>query len=118
MARGAEKRKKTQPKKTRRPPRKSTMKKGRFKLVCCETLGVVLLNLFMMFSEMGIRLGFLRAARRGKSENENAYASACTLFSVLFFLVGVAQIWYFAFKGKQHLEAHHLIDTGLRKKRK
>jgi len=70
-----------------------------------EVIGTPLFNLFLLFTEMGIRLGYIKALRR--NIEPNPYSAACTVFSLICFVIGMIQLWYFVFNGKKHMEYYH-----------
>jgi hypothetical protein len=80
-------------------------KKPRNHTLLCEILGTPVFNLFLLFTEMGIRLGYVKALSR--NIEPNPYSAACTVFSVICFVVGMLQFWYFVFDGKEHMEYYH-----------
>jgi hypothetical protein len=76
----------------------------------CEVIGTPVFNLFILFTEMGIRLGYTKALSR--NIEPNPYSAACTVFSAICFVIGMLQFWYFVFDGKEHMEYYHEKKSG------
>jgi len=71
---------------------------------CCIVSSIAMLNLFVMFTLMGIRIGYIRHTKGPKNLEPNPYDGACTVFSIIALLLGVFEIWYYKFDGKKDLE--------------
>lgn len=61
-------------------------------------------NFIFIFIVMGIRIRYINNENTGMLSAENPEAFSCTVVSSVFFLNGIAQMWYFIFQGKQTLE--------------